>query len=105
MAQTHRSTARVRACQYTAVAYQEALAARTILPSISRVADYYDNAIAKRCFATRKTKLIDTQPWPTRQAIFAWVEVVCNGRRYHSALGYRSPATYEIALVKEMRAA
>ncbi len=66
-------------------------------------------ALAESCFATLKAELIDTRPWPTRraarQALFAWIEAFYNRRRYHSALGYRSPAAYETALAQEAQAA
>ena len=98
-----------RGCQYTAIAYQEALAARAITPSMSRAGDCYDNAMAESFFATLKAELIDTRPWATRraaqQAIFEWLEVWYNRQRAHSALGYRSPATYELALAREAQAA
>jgi putative transposase len=98
-----------RGCQYTAAAYQEALAVHTITASMSRTGDCDDNAMAESFFATLKAELIDTRPWPTRraarQAIFAWIEVFYNRRRYHSALGYRSPATYEMALAQEAQVA
>ena len=98
-----------RGCQYTAVAYQEALAVHTITASMSRTGDCYDNAMAESFFATLKAELIETRPWPTRraarQAIFAWSAVCYNRRRLHSALGYRSPATYEMALAQEAQAA
>jgi len=98
-----------RGCQSTADAYQEVLAVHTSTASMSRTGDCDDNALAERRFATRKAELIDTRPWPTcraaRQAIFAWIEVFYNRRRFHSALGYRSPATYEMALAREAQAA
>ncbi len=98
-----------RGCQYTAAAYQGALATRAITASMSRAGDCYDNAMAESFFATLKAELIDTRPWPTRraarQAIFAWIEAFYNRRRYHSALGYRSPAAYETALAQEAQAA
>jgi len=97
-----------RGGQYTAVAYQGALAARDITASMSRAGDCYDNAMAERFFATRKTELVDTRPWPTRrlarQAIFAWIEVFYNRQRSHSALGYRSPVAFERDLATEVRA-
>ena len=98
-----------RGCQYTATAYQGALAARAITASMSRAGDCDDNAMAESFFATLKAELIDTRPWPTRraarQAIFEWIEAFYNLRRSHSALGYRSPAAYEQALAQEAQAA
>ena len=98
-----------RGCQYTAGGYREALAARGIAISMSRAGDCYDNAMAESFFATLKAELIDTRPWPTRraaqQAIFAWIEVWYNRQRTHSALAYRSPLAFELALAAEARAA
>jgi len=95
-----------RGRQYTDVTYRRVLAARDITASLSRAGDCYDNAMAERFFAILKTELIDTRPWPTRraarQAIFEWIEVFYNWRRYHSALGYRSPVAYEMALAREV---
>jgi transposase InsO family protein len=98
-----------RGCQYTAGAYQAALAAQGIAVSMSRAGDCYDNAMAESFFATLKVELVDTRPWPTRraarQAIFEWIEAFYNRRRSHSALGYRSPVAYEMALAREAQAA
>ncbi len=81
----------------------------TITASMSRTGDCDDNAMAERCFATLKAELIETRPWPTRraarQAIFAWIAVFYNRRRFYSALGYRSPATDEMARAQEAQAA
>lgn len=98
-----------RGCQNTADAYQAVLAAHGITPSMSRVGDCYDNALAESFFATFKGELVDTQPWPTRrmarQAIFEWLEVFYNRQRRHSALGYRSPAAFEASGGEAVRAA
>jgi len=87
-----------RGGQYTA-AYQQALARRGLACSLRRAGACLDNAMAERCFATRKAKLIDIQSWPTRavarSAIFEWLVVWYNRQRRHSALGYRHPVAYE----------
>ncbi len=94
-----------RGCQYTAEAYQAALAAHGITPSMSRVGDCYDNALAESFLATLKGELVDTQPWPTRraarQAIFEWIEVFYNRQRRHSSLGYLSPVAFEEGITLE----
>lgn len=98
-----------RGCQYTAGAYTARLAAHGLVISMSRAGDCYDNAMAESFFATFKTELIDTRPWPTRRAaqraIFEWIEVFYNRQRSHSALGYRSPVVFEQALATEGQAA
>lgn len=88
-----------RGCQYTAAAYQHALAARGLVCSMSRSGNCLDNAMAERCFATPKAELIDRQLWPSRAAartaVFEWLEVWYNRRRRHSALAYQPPVTFE----------
>ena len=62
-----------------------------------------------RQLASGLPNLVDTCPWPTRraarQAIFEWIEVWYNRQRTHSALAYRSPLAFELALAEEARAA
>jgi putative transposase len=71
------------------------------VPSMSRPANCWDNAMAESFFATLKTELVDRQVWPTRAAartaIFEYIEGWYNRERLHSALGYRSPAAHEAA--------
>jgi putative transposase len=90
-----------RGCQYTSLAFGRRLAAAGLVPSMSRVANCWDNAVAESFFATLKGELVDRQPWPTRaaarRAIFDYVEVFYNRRRRHSTLRYLSPAAYEAA--------
>jgi len=68
----------------------------------------WDNAVSESWFATIKTELIDTQPWPTRaglhRAVFDYIEGWYNTRRLHSSLGYQSPATYEATIQQETAA-
>jgi Integrase core domain len=60
---------------------------------------------AESWFATFKTELIDTRPWPTRaglrRAVFEYIEGWYNLRRLHSSLGYCSPAKYESTIHHE----
>ncbi len=88
-----------RGCQYTAAAYQAALAARGIVCSMSRAGECRDNAMAESFFATLKAELVDARTWPTRAAarlaIFEWLEVWYNRQRRHSALGYLTPVAHE----------
>jgi transposase InsO family protein len=89
--------------QYTATAYQAALAARGITYSMSRAGECLDNAMAESFFSTLKTELADRQVWPSRAAartaIFEWLEVWYNRQRRHSALAYRSPVNFEEQLL------
>ena len=87
-----------RGCRYTA-ADQAALAQHGLVCSMSRSGNCLDNAMAERCFATRKAELVDQHPWPTRAAaktaVFAWLEVWYNRQRAHPALDYLPPITFE----------
>jgi putative transposase len=88
-----------RGAQYTAAAYQDALAARGLVCSMSRSGNCLDNAMAESFFATLKAELAPARMWPTRAAartaLFAWLEVWYNRQRRHSALGYQPPVTFE----------
>ena len=92
-----------RGGQYTAVAYREALAARGVTASMSRSGNCLDNAMAESFFATRKAERVDRRHWATRAAartaIFAWIEVLYNRQRAHSALAYQPPALFEEVLL------
>jgi putative transposase len=92
-----------RGCQYTAAAYQEALAARGVTVSMSRPGECLDNAMAESFFATLKAEVTDAQIWPSRAAartaVFEWIEVWYNRQRRHSALAYQPPAVFEEVLL------
>ncbi len=86
-----------RGCQYTAAAYQAALTAAGVTPSMSRKGNCWDNAMAESFFATLKKELGDV--WTTRKdarrAVFEWIEVFYNRQRRHSGLRYLSPVEFE----------
>lgn len=84
--------------QYTSVAYQSQLADRTIQPSMSRVGNCYDNAVAESFFGTLKAECVTSQFATRTQArttIFEYIEVWYNRQRLHSSLGYLSPVEFE----------
>jgi len=93
-----------RGCQYTSVAFGRRLAESGLVPSMSRVGNCWDNAVAESFFATLKRELVDRPDraaWPTRAAArsasFEYIEGFYNSRRRHSTLRYLSPAAYEAA--------
>jgi putative transposase len=98
-----------RGCQYTAAAYQAALAAHGLVCSMSRSGDCLDNAMAGSFFATLKAELVARHHWASRAAartaIFAWLEVFYNRQRTHSALAYQPPARFEEVLLLSCPAA
>ncbi|MCB1575217.1 MAG: integrase core domain-containing protein, partial [Xanthomonadales bacterium] len=85
--------------QYTSIAFGERCKAMGVRPSMGSVGDAYDNAMAESFFASLECELIDRRSFRTkaeaRIALFSWIEGWYNPRRRHSALGYRSPITFE----------
>lgn len=97
-----------RGCQYTSKDYAALAADLGVTLSVGRKGDCWDNAVSESWFATFKTELIDTRPWPTRaalrRAVFEFIEGWYNTRRLHTSLGYRSPAEYEATIHQETAA-
>ena len=62
----------------------------------------FDNAHAESFFHSLKTEEVQFQLYTTRDdataSIFDYIEVFYNRVRRHTALGYMSPADYELAL-------
>ena len=67
---------------------------------MSRKGNCYDNAVAESFFHTLKTEHVYDSRYETRaeatQSIFEYIEMFYNRQRRHSALGYRSPVSYEL---------
>ncbi len=88
-----------RGCQYTSLAFGRRCREAGILPSMGRVGNAYDNAMAEAFFATLETELLTRRAFPhrgaARAALFDYIEGFYNPHRRHSALGYLSPAAYE----------
>jgi len=88
-----------RGIQYASDAYQTALAASGVVPSMSRKGNCWDNAPAESFFSTLKTELVGDRVFPSRAVarteVFEYVEVFYNRTRRHSSLGYVSPAEFE----------
>jgi transposase InsO family protein len=84
--------------QYTSSVYQSSLADWNIQPSMSRVGNCYDNAVAESFFGTLKAECV-IHPFATyaqaRTTIFEYIEVWYNRQRLHSSLGYLSPVEFE----------
>jgi len=85
--------------EYSNKEYQALLKANNMLPSMSRKANCYDNAVVESFFKTIKTELTRRRQFNTkdeaRSAIFEYIEVFYNRKRMHSTLGYLSPVEYE----------
>lgn len=85
--------------QYTSMRYQALLRQHEIQPSMSRVGECWDNAVAESFFATLKCERLHRREYRTpleaQHDIARYIETWYNPRRRHSALGYLSPMEYE----------
>lgn len=86
-------------CQYTALAFGNRCREAGVRPSMGSVGDADDNAMAESFFATLECELLDRRRFASqaqaRMAVFTFIEGFYNPVRRHSALGYRSPISYE----------
>jgi transposase InsO family protein len=93
-----------RGVQYASGAYQALLAAADFTPSMSRVGNCWDNAVAESFFATLTKELLVDGVFPSREVacreLFTFIEIWYNRKRRHSTLGYRTPIEVEMALDK-----
>lgn len=85
--------------QYTSLAFGKRCKEAGVRPSMGSVGDAYDNAMAESFFATLECELLGRRRFRSqaeaRMACFSYIESFYNPLRLHSALGYRSPVTYE----------
>jgi putative transposase len=88
-----------RGSQYAAREYVDLLIQHGIVPSMSRPANPWDNAICESFLKTLKQEEIYARDYRNlqelRSNIAEFIENYYNPRRLHSALGYRSPEAYE----------
>ena len=88
-----------RGVQYACDDYQRLLSDAEMVPSMSRTADCWDNAVVESFFSTLKQELVYRRDFSThdeaRAAIFEYIEGFYNRTRRHSTLGYLSPMEYE----------
>ena len=91
-----------RGVQYACGDYIARLERAEILPSMSRVACPWDNAMAESFMATLKREEVDGRDYrdlvDARAQIGVFIEQVYNRQRLHSALKYRSPEAFEEGL-------
>jgi putative transposase len=86
--------------QYTSIAFGLRCREAGVRPSMGSVGDCFDNAMCESFFATLECELLERRKFKTqaeaRLAIFEFIEGWYNSRRRHSALGYLSPAQFEL---------
>ena len=88
-----------RDCRYASDDYLEALGENHMIPSMSRKANCWDNAVAESFFATLEKELLNDELFITRHharvVVTDYIENYYNTRRRHSHLDYVSPLEYE----------
>jgi transposase InsO family protein len=96
-----------RGVQYASQEYIALLQQHGIQPSMSRPGNPYDNAMCESLIKTLKQEEIYTRQYRDRADlelhIAEFFEQYYNRRRLHSALGYRSPASFERSLLLPAR--
>ena len=89
-----------RGVQYASADFRDVLNSYGFIQSMSRKGNCYDNAVAESFFHTLKTEHVYDYRYETRaeaiQSIFEYIEIFYNRKRRHSAIGYRSPVSYEL---------
>ena len=87
-----------RGGQYASVRYRDILRRSQIRQSMSRAANCYDNAFMESCFGTVKTELEMTEYHhygAARRELTEYLHYYLHQRK-HSALGYLTPAQFEL---------
>ena len=85
--------------QYLSIRYTERLGEVGVIPSVGRVGNSYDNALAETVIGLFKTEVIRQQgPWKSldefEYATLAWVDWF-NNKRLLEPIGNRPPAEKE----------
>jgi transposase InsO family protein len=92
-----------RGSQYTSKAYRVLLEKNGVVGSMSRKGVPYDNAPMESFFQTLKTEYVNKRCFQTIEhamtCLRQWIDIYYNCRRLHSALGYKSPLSYEISRI------
>ena len=88
-----------RGSQYASNVFRQLLQDHQCVPSMSRKAQCWDNAVAESFFHTLKTEQVFHKHYATREeakhAIFDYIEVFYNRQRLHSSNDYLSPEAFE----------
>lgn len=89
-----------RGSQYCSNSYQQIIQRYQLQQSMSRKGNCWDNACAESFFHSLKVEAIHDEPLKNRaemrEIVFEYIEVDYNRKRRHSAIGYVSPAMYEM---------
>lgn len=90
-----------RGSQYASHDYQKQLQLYSMIGSMSRKGNCYDNACIESFHSLIKKELIYLNKYETREeaqkSIFEYIEIFYNNERIHSAIGYSTPSDFERA--------
>lgn len=85
--------------QYASDSHLALLNDHSVIQSMSRKGNCWDNAVSESFFHSLKTELVHHCKFATREAvrkaIFDYIEVFYNRQRLHSTNDYLSPTDYE----------
>ena len=93
-----------RGSQYCSYGYQRLLKVHGMIASMSGKGNCYDNAMVETVFKTIKSEMVWRTSFQTRSqaemAIGRYIDGFYNPTRRHSALGYKSPITFEAIMAE-----
>ena len=85
--------------QYTSEEFQRLLAEHSIVCSMSRQGNVWDNSVMESFFSTLKTERVNRRQYRSRDEaradVFDYIERFYNPRRRHSSIEFVSPVEYE----------
>jgi putative transposase len=86
--------------QYASEQFQRLMADHSVVCSMSRAGNVWDNAAMESFFSSLKTERTARKMYRTRDDakadVFDYVERFYNSRRRHSTIGYLSPVELEM---------
>jgi len=88
-----------RGSQYCSHDFTQMIKQYTLIQSMSKKGDCFDNAAIESWFHSLKIEAIHGNTFNTRQqaktAIFEYIETYYNSQRMHSTIGYATPESFE----------
>ncbi len=98
-----------RGSQYASHSHRDLLKEHSIVQSMSRKGNCWDNAVAESFFHSLKTEFTNHEIFETRakanEMIFEYIEVFYNRERMHSSNNYLSPLEFEENMLQNEMAA
>jgi putative transposase len=88
-----------RGSQYTSEQFQRLMADNSVVCSMSRSGNVWDNAAMESLFSSTKTERTGNKTYRTRDEVkvdvFDYIECFYNAKRRHSTIGYLNPMEFE----------